>query len=131
MLDRYGSRGLFLIALSAVALVLGLLCRSVAVAQDTLTNPYTGNPEAIAEGQRLYREARCYPCHGFKGEGATGPDLTDDVWRYRPTDGTLFRAISHGRRGTLMPGWKDKLTPDQIWQLITFIRSIYKGDQEQ
>ncbi|MBI3988455.1 MAG: c-type cytochrome [candidate division NC10 bacterium] len=100
----------------------------VILAEETVKNPYTGNPEAIADGERLFLETGCHGCHGHTAEGATGPDLTDDVWRYRPTDATLFKAISVGRPGTLMPPWEGKLTPDQIWKIIAFIRSKYRGD---
>lgn len=128
MLGRDWKRGLILAALSTVTLTLWPIFRSVAIAQEVVKNPYTGDPEAIVEGERLYLEIGCHGCHGPKGEGATGPDLTDDVWRYRPTDATLFKAISRGRPGTLMPPWGGKLTPDQIWKIIAFIRSLYKGD---
>ncbi len=57
-----------------------------------------------------------------------GPSLNDDQWRYVPTDQTLFDTISNGRRGTLMPPWKDKLSPEQIWKIVAYIRSIYRGD---
>ena len=100
----------------------------VTIAQEAVKNPFTGDPEAIAEGEHLYLEIGCHGCHGHHAEGATGPDLTDDVWRYRPTDATLFKAINRGRPGTLMPPWEGKLTPDQIWKIIAFIRSKYRGD---
>ena len=91
-------------------------------------NPYTGSRAAIEEGERLFHQLACPACHGENGEGAVGPSLTDDQWRYVPTDQTLFDTISDGRRGTLMPPWKDKLSPDQIWKIIAYIRSIYRGD---
>lgn len=96
--------------------------------EDRKKNPYTGEAGAIEEGKRLFLETGCVGCHGHHGEGGTGSNLTDDQWRYLPTDETLFRAISNGRAGTLMPPWKDKLSPDDIWKVIAFIRSIYQGD---
>jgi len=27
-----------------------------------------------------------------------------------------------------MAPWKDTLSPDQIWEIIAFIRSLYRGD---
>jgi len=32
-------------------------------------NPYAGNPEAVAEGEKLYRMLNCYGCHGMRGGG--------------------------------------------------------------
>ncbi len=94
----------------------------------TKKNPYAGSPAAIEEGKGLFRQLACPACHGENGEGAVGPSLNDDQWRYVPTDQTLFDTISNGRRGTLMPPWKDKLSPEQIWKIVAYIRSIYRGD---
>lgn len=91
-------------------------------------NPYTGDPVAIEEGQKLWAKAGCYSCHGETAEGAVGPDLTDDDWRYRPTDATLFKAIAIGRPGTNMVGWGNDLDPDEIWKIIAYLRSLYRGD---
>ena len=60
-----------------------------------------------------------------------GPDLTDDEWVYIPTDRTVFRAIAEGRGGTPMVGWSDSLTDDEIWKIIAYIRSLYKGSPEK
>lgn len=91
-------------------------------------NPYTGNPEAIADGKRLFQRTGCFACHGPEAEGGIGPDLTDDVWVYQPTDATLFNAIQNGRSGTVMAAWRGQLTADEIWKIIAFIRSKYQGD---
>ncbi len=48
-------------------------------AADDHENPYTGDPTAIEQGQRLWAKTGCYSCHGETAEGALGPDLTDDV----------------------------------------------------
>ncbi len=92
------------------------------------TNPFTGDPEAIAEGKGLWAATGCYACHGKEAGGAVGPDLTDDQWVYRPTDATIFKAIAKGRKGTNMVGWSSSLTDEQIWKVIAYIRSLYKGD---
>jgi cytochrome c(L) len=94
-------------------------------------NPYTGDPDAIVQGQRLWANTGCYTCHGETAEGALGPDLTDDDWVYRPTDATLFRAIAMGRSGTNMVAWGGELDPDEIWKIIAYVRSLYRGDPEK
>lgn len=127
-MGRSQRRWLTCAILLIVTLILWPQANLVTIAQEAVKNPYTGDPGAIAEGEHLYLEIGCHGCHGHNAEGATGPDLTDDVWRYRPTDATLFKAISRGRPGTLMPPWEGKLTPDQIWKIIAFIRSKYRGD---
>jgi len=95
------------------------------------TNPYTGDPKAIAEGHDLFLSNGCYSCHGHKAEGAVGPDLTDDVWVFKPTDRTLFKTIAKGRKGTVMVAWGKQISHDQIWKIIVWIRSIYRGDPKK
>ncbi len=97
-----------------------------AAAQEN--NPYTGDAAAIEEGRNLWRKTGCYSCHGGVAEGGVGPSLTDDVWVYKPTDKTLFKTISKGRKGTVMVSWAKDLDPEQIWKVIAFIRSLYQGD---
>ena len=92
------------------------------------TNPFTGDPDAIADGKRLWAETGCYACHGKEAGGAVGPDLTDDQWVYRPTDATIFKAIAKGRKGTTMVGWSSSLSDEEIWKVIAYIRSLYRGD---
>lgn len=113
--------------LLAAGLIVVLWGVSPALAAED-TNPFTGDPEAIAEGKSLWAGTGCYACHGQEAGGAVGPDLTDDQWVYTPTDKTIFKAIAKGRKGTTMVGWSTSLTDEQIWKVIAYIRSLYKGD---
>ena len=105
-----------------------------AIADETIapenwkTNLYTGDLDAIAAGKSLWKNIGCYSCHGQRAEGGVGPNLSDDVWVYKPTDKTLYNTIARGRSGTNMVGWSKELSPGQIWQLVAFIRSLYIGD---
>lgn len=79
-------------------------------------NPYSGDPEAIAEGQRLYRST-CYICHA--DTGARGPNL-----RKSKLKGQAFlKIVIHGRKGTQMPAWKGKLTEAEMWKVYSFIEA--------
>ena len=122
---RAAARARFLAALAVAAFA------AAPAAADGDTNPYAGNAEAIAEGKRLWADAGCYACHGAEAQGAVGPDLTDDEWRYRPTDRTVFNAIARGRSGTVMVAWSDTLSDDEIWKIVAWIRSLYRGDPDK
>ena len=37
--------------------------------QPKLLNPFAGDPEAVKEGQRLWRSLGCSGCHGVMGGG--------------------------------------------------------------
>jgi putative heme-binding domain-containing protein len=92
-------------------------------------NPFAGNAQAAADGQKLF-VVSCAPCHGKNGEGAQGqvegmrpPDLTRGVFKAGRRDEDLFRVISDGVRGTEMQSFKS-LGADQIWRLVVFIRTL-------
>lgn len=129
MSNRAQSRFYWLTCYAFVLLFCGGLC---AHAQENgnisqKLNPYTGNPEAIAEGQALYKELNCYGCHGMRGGGGMGPNLTDNAWQTGDgSDASLLAQIRDGRGK--MPAYKEVITDDQAWKLIAFIRTLYKGD---
>jgi mono/diheme cytochrome c family protein len=79
-------------------------------------NPFSGDAEAIAEGQRLYRST-CYICHA--DTGARGPNL-----RKSKLKGQAFlKIVIHGRKGTQMPAWKGKLSETEMWKIYSFIEA--------
>lgn len=94
-------------------------------------NPYTGNPEAIKEGQKLFTLYACSGCHGAGGGGGMGIPLTDDVWKYGGDDATLMKLIKGEIAESPMPKFGQTLTEEQIWKIIAYIRSLYQGDPAQ
>jgi cytochrome c(L) len=127
---RFAAPGRPLVLLIALLSILaGMLALDIHASQDApLRNPFADDAAAIEKGKVLFVRTDCYTCHGSDLHGAVGPDLTDDVWIVRPTDEALFRTIKFGRSGTLMAGFGDQLSDEQIWQLLAFIRSKYSGD---
>jgi cytochrome c oxidase cbb3-type subunit 3 len=90
-------------------------------ADTVVKNPFEGKTEAIKEGEKIF-DAKCQDCH-MDGTGGAGPNLTDETWIYGGSDAKVFETISGGRKGG-MPSWKSELSKDDIWKVITFIRSI-------
>ena len=86
-------------------------------------------------GQVLY-EQHCLRCHGQKLDG-NGPDsrslivapanLTSPRSRGK-TDWELLLAISHGVVFSPMHGWQDRLTQDQIQDVLAYIRMMAPFD---
>jgi cbb3-type cytochrome c oxidase subunit III len=95
-----------------------------------LKNPVAGDGESVEAGKKVYQR-HCAGCHGpqAKGDGSlalsggTPSDLTDDTWDYGSTDGEIFVAIRDGVSSDML-SYKDKLTEKQIWQVVSFIRSL-------
>jgi hypothetical protein len=75
-------------------------------------------------------KAHCHACHGSNGAGDTmiGKNLklrplgSHDV--QQQSDEELFAVISKGR--DRMPAFDRKLTKDQIWDLVKYIRTLRK-----
>ncbi len=118
--------------------------RVLATEKGKLKNPYTDNPVAIAEGQKLYLSAGCNGCHGGGGGGGMCPPLTNDTWVYGSDDDTLYRLITLGsddlkkagyaRKGQEavvgpMPGYRDIIVDeDKQWKIIAWIHSVFGGN---
>ncbi|MGH7649787.1 MAG: c-type cytochrome [Gemmatimonadaceae bacterium] len=88
-----------------------------------LHNPYTGDAAAATEGRQLFVQYNCSGCHGGRAGGAMGPSLRDSLWTYGNTDVQLFGTIVEGRSAG-MPAWGGRIPPDQIWKLISYIRTL-------
>jgi mono/diheme cytochrome c family protein len=95
-------------------------------------------PQLAARGAKLFA-LKCASCHGKKGKGdgqakdflGTLPaDLTAGVFKLRstpkgslPTDGDLFRTISHGMGVGGMPSFA-KLSEDDRWALVAHVKTL-------
>jgi putative heme-binding domain-containing protein len=96
-------------------------------AQDK--NPFAGDAKVAKLGESQFR-ANCAFCHGLGARGGgRGPDLTRTQKRHGNADADLFRTINEGVPGTAMPpnGATQQgvgMTEAEIWQLITYIRSV-------
>jgi len=96
------------------------------------TQPYAA--PSIARGAPLYAE-NCAVCHGATGRG-DGPlagklpirpaDLTEPHL-FAHKIGEIFWWVSYGRDNGVMPGFTDKLNPDQRWDLINFLLARAAG----
>ena len=103
--------------------------RSTAAAKR-LKNPVPSTAETIAAGKLEYGE-HCRNCHGERGDGkgekaaelSVAPgDFTDAPGMARRTDGELFWQITRGRLP--MPTFEDKLSDQERWQLVDYIRTF-------
>jgi len=104
-----------------------------------LKNPFPpGDAAAVANGEHLFDKNDCDKCHGdeLKGDGEFSAvlnpkpiDLTDPALMNLPfvTDTYLYWRISEGGSQppfmSAMPIWKLKLSDQERWELVSFIRS--------
>lgn len=77
-------------------------------------------------GSEVYA-AQCAECHGARGEGVTAVALANPTFLETASDGFIQYAISHGRTGTPMTAFAGRLTPQQIDDVVTFVRALGDG----
>ncbi|HXA00257.1 MAG TPA: c-type cytochrome [Candidatus Dormibacteraeota bacterium] len=94
-------------------------------------NPYAGDAKIAKIGEFQFR-ANCAFCHGLGARGGgRGPDLTRTPKKHGDSDGDIFNTINNGVPGTAMPpnGATQQgvgMTEEEIWQVVTYIRSVEK-----
>lgn len=97
--------------------------QSAATVSAETANPESSDPNAVAEGHKLFISMNCAGCHGYDAKGGMGPDLTDTYWRYGGTPVQIYQSIASGRpKG--MPSWGKKLPARSIWQLTAYLQSL-------
>jgi len=106
--------------------VMGLMT-AVCAAQTGKKNPLAGDPRAADEGRMMFRGS-CSLCHGIKAEGGRGPDLTLGTFSVGEADADLYNVIANGSAGTEMPEFGSRLEEENIWRLVTFLRSVARRE---
>lgn len=82
-------------------------------------------PEHVNAGGTVFT-GKCAACHGDKGQGLIGPNLTDDHWLHGTGKlSEIAAVIRDGVPDKGMPPWGPILTPDELKDVTVFIRSIH------
>ena len=91
-------------------------------------NPFAGDTQAIESGRMKFRMS-CSGCHGLRAKGGrSGPDLTRGTFAAGDTDADLYRVVAKGVPGAEMPGFSDSFDPDELWQVVSYVRSLAAHD---
>jgi mono/diheme cytochrome c family protein len=99
---------------------------------DTKRNPLAADPATLAAGKAIFKD-KCQRCHGPVGVGdgpdaepeATEMDLTNPKRAGRHPDGVVYYKVLNGRRRPYkMPPFKDELSEQQIWSVVTYAQSL-------
>src|SRR5579884_3390767 len=100
-----------------------LLALTAATLYSQTANPFANDTQAAGVGKGMFR-IYCAPCHGIRGQGGRGPDLSRGVYNAGEHDADLFHTISAGVPGTEMESYAGVLSDDNIWRVVAFIRSL-------
>ncbi|WP_235295099.1 c-type cytochrome [Portibacter lacus] len=107
---------------------------------ELINNPYKITDAGLAQGKELY-DIFCGICHGAAGDGGgylvrdANPAAGDEGGKYpvqpanflleefvAASNGRYYHAIEYGKN--LMGSYKDKLSYEERWQVIHYIRSL-------
>lgn len=77
----------------------------------------------LTEGSQIY-STNCVACHGDKGQGGVGPNLTDKFWIHGGGIKDLFKTITHGIPEKGMIAWEKTLNPLQIQKVASYILTL-------
>ncbi len=127
-----------------LVLALSLMVGSSAMAQEPppgfdpdLVPLPQGRPLARV-GEPIYLQ-NCATCHGETGlgDGPTAADLpgppaafADPQAMWARSPGELFYTTKFGRIEKLMPPWQNRLTDEQIWQVVFYAWSLRTSPEE-
>lgn len=134
----------------AIVLTLSLTAMSaLAACGDALSSADATNAEAVAQGEHIYA-VECASCHGkdLKGEPdwrvtkADGtlpaPPHDDSGHTWHHADSLLFEYTKFGGQAiappdfkSAMPAFQDKLTDEEIWAVLSFIKSRWSLQAQQ
>ena len=94
------------------------------------TNPVPDTQPSIDAGRATF-QSNCAICHGPRalGDGPAAFTLQPKPFNLQVhvplhATGEVFYWIGEGVAGTGMPGWKDKLTLEQRWQIVRFLDAL-------
>ena len=113
-------------------ILIGVAILVLAITPWVSAQTQRGNPKA---GEGVYQQ-QCLRCHGSNLDG-NGPDSRDLIVRpadlrsptsRSKTDWELLVAISNGVLFTPMHGFRDRLTDEQMLDVLSYIRSMSPPD---
>lgn len=131
----YNRSGASVMVCGAAAFIVGLAfvvggLDGGGASQTALRNPILPTSDSIDAGKMIY-ELSCQSCHGQSGRGdgpaAAGLEpMPADLVVHVPlhADAELFGFISDGIEGTAMAPLSNRLTEDEIWHVVNYIKTL-------
>jgi mono/diheme cytochrome c family protein len=126
--DRLRRRISHLMALGAVA-SWWCLAPAPATADEAAvpvasSNPWTGDPQAIEAGRRLYN-TWCSQCHGGKADGVSRfGKYAADLRKFSQGFSQFVTVVFEGRTERRMPPWDGVLDGEQVAQIGAYLETL-------
>lgn len=106
-------------------------CKPIAVKKPD----WVGSTASIEKGKQIYKDMKCWECHGLegKGDGTKADQLIDDwgdpILPFDFTSGAtkmgfapenVFTAYTTGLDGAGMPSFEDSMNEEDRWHLVSY-----------
>jgi mono/diheme cytochrome c family protein len=98
------------------------------------------DPASVQRGNELFQKMNCWSCHGKegRGDGPSAQTLVDNKgypitpydfavgarFKCGESNQDLYRILMTGLDGTPMPSVANSLKPDQVWDLVHYLRTL-------
>lgn len=97
--------------------------KNKAAGVDETTVTMLSDAAAIAAGKEIY-DGNCASCHGTKGEGLVGPNLTDAYWLHGGGIQNVFKSIKYGIPAKGMIAWQSQLSAEAMQKVSSYIMTL-------
>ncbi len=96
----------------------------VAAVTESMLEGKLNDPAVVAAGKQKF-DTVCMACHGTKGEGTVGPNLTDNHWVHgKGTLVDIHHVVSKGVIEKGMAAWEKTLKPDELNAVVAYVGSL-------
>ncbi len=95
---------------------------AMTVSEDALAKG-AQDGKLVAHGAEVFA-TRCASCHGPKGAGLIGPNLTDNQQLHGSSRMDIYRTVRGGAPGTAMVAWSEQLAPTDVIAAATFVTTL-------
>jgi mono/diheme cytochrome c family protein len=85
-------------------------------------NPYEGQPDAIAAGEKLFHQ-HCAECHGDDARGGKRAADLHSSGVQNATPGELAWFLRNGNLARGMPSWSG-LPEQRRWQIVAYLKTL-------
>lgn len=84
--------------------------------------------DLVQRGAAVFKQ-NCVACHGERGQGVIGPNLTDAYWLHGSKGKEIFKVVSNGILEKGMPSWRPVLGASKVKEATAYVLSL-KGRNE-
>lgn len=79
--------------------------------------------QSVEQGKAQFLQ-QCASCHGQKGEGLIGPNLTDAAWLHGGKPMDVHKTVAEGVVAKGMPAWERTLGAERVRSIVAYVLTL-------